>query len=476
MKSVKMIVVLATVAAYGCQTAEMKPVSVRFVPWSEAAFLDDATRAQLTSSAADSSMSADWTPYDSSVPYHQVNLWGGQFKGGDVTLVSTPLEPGHYTFVSVDGETEPFVQGWVQVRNQGFGFLDTLRRWQHEIPQKKEWVAFQFEQEGGAKRCDNFEFAQWHKQIKALEKLERRIASAIKHEEAWQMKSWNRQQHFVNEAELLILPGESLFARPTTLSAFNEADIAQVMSGEHVSKAIQVTNYDDVRMQIDFLNRLHSDWRACRNVMTEETDRLEQRKRFMMITDHVYNHGKRFVYNESRLQSALSTIEFVDAEMKALREQQLAIAFAAEVAMPDAWTYVFDNIQHDIEDQQAYTQAKLDRVEMLSNNLDEGSPKRVALHRQMQRYTRQMVLFEDQESQVQQTRVAVHEARNTSEILHRQGDSVMLTAIGQSSLPFHVHRALESDSLMTVRLQASQSMFAPSPVARTASYVEPCDP
>ena len=74
---------------------------------------------------------------------------------------------------------------------------------------------------------------------------------------------------------------------------------------------------------------------GCRAVLSEEVDRLERRKRFYMITDHIHNHDRKFVENEMRIQQALNAIDQLGEQIADIRERRMALSFVNGLVAPD---------------------------------------------------------------------------------------------------------------------------------------------
>ena len=94
-----------------------------------------------------------------------------------------------------------------------------------------------------------------------------------------------------------------------------------------VTKVLLTADYVTSREKLHRVTDLVDDLVYSRNVLVEEVDRLDRRKRFYTITNHLYNHDARFVENEQHLQEAHRLIRKIDNYRDKQRRRAHALAF-----------------------------------------------------------------------------------------------------------------------------------------------------
>jgi hypothetical protein len=112
----------------------------------------------------------------------------------------------------------------------------------------------------------------------------------------------------------------------------------------------------------------------------------------------------------------------------------------------------------------------------LVGEADENGPRRIALERERQRVIRNIEEIDHQFDILAEARSVLDHMKDTTFVIHRQGDSRLITAtFVEPDAPFHIRDAIERQCLMTVRLQSTDTQFDPNagPRARTASWDEP---
>jgi len=105
----------------------------------------------------------------------------------------------------------------------------------------------------------------------------------------------------------------------------------------------------------------------------------------------------------------------------------------------------------------------MNQINRMFNDAPEDSDKRVILERHRQEVMHEMETLESQVAMVAQSRIALGEMNNSTEVIHRQGDWRLMTAsLVDTDIPFTVRRSIEAESLMTFRLEPSKTLFVPS--------------
>ncbi len=486
----------ACVLLVGCHQ-EQTQVAVRFAmppgleryaqtPTIEAEYAD-ANGAQ-DASAWDDEPTASTVDYDAvnydAVNYDEVNalahadryhvtMWGAEYTGQPVTYNDLPLTPGNYTFAMWEQEPATSVQGHMQVNVPKNSLLGVYQNWKSRMPALRQQLAFAAELTDQADR-DPEGFRSLQRQLSALDKLERRLDWAI----WWEQRQWKQTepqvQDFLNNAVVLVLPGDEGALTPQTRPAFCAADIETVRGGEAITKVLLVSDYDDVQAKAQVVDRLCRDLTSCKYVLREEIRRFEQRKRFLHVTDHVYRNDEAFVTNELQLQAALSAVDEINQQLTDLTTRRAALALAASFTAPDESFASLDTRHRDLLQEQAYLQAEKSRVDLLFEQAGETNLKRVDYDAARERYARALENVEEQMSWLSETRLALSQLRDSGAVLHRAGSSRVLAAsVLSSDVPTVLRRVLESDAVMTVRLESEDNLFRPTnnaDVAQTASY------
>ncbi len=389
-------------------------------------------------------------------------LWGSGYDGFDVTHRTAPLAPGAYTFAYLDPDYTTAIQGWVHVNDTGDDMIHFLKKWLDRIPEQKQWIAYDLELQGKLDNNDAGVFKSFAKQLRAFDRLERQLTKAIMHETREQHKSLIQNNEFLNSAEVLILPGGNGFFHPTTRAAFTKNDVTRVRSGETMSKMLLVADYDSAQWKLQRINHIRNELIRCKNVLMSEVDRLERRKRLLALTDHLFNHDRKFVDNEMRLQQTLASIDSVNEQLIDLRQRRTAMAFISEMVAPDRNFRPLDEEQRDLMKERVVLETLKNQINLLFNEVQPKSGRRVVLERKRQDVIRAMEGIDNQLNRLAEARVALRTLRRTSDVIHRQGERRMMTAsFVDQRIPFHVREALEREALMTVRLQSTQSMFVP---------------
>ncbi len=488
MSSVLVGVMLAVV---GCASPPTDPtaVSVRFAPVPDFMPFDDGSPTfRTTSDASGESFDSEYIATSSASDLTEaftVTLWGGDYEGHDVSLVDAPLRPGNYTFGFWDHERDMAMKGWVEVNFAGTQLVDTLRQWKSRIPQQKQWLAYDFEVKGKLDTADSVVFKSFARQLRAFDKLEREMDSAIAVE--MQLQEQRRRQYgqMLNESVVLMLPTGSGIFHPTTEPVFAPEDVADVQTGEAVTKFMLVADAQGTQKKLRLVNRVCRSMQGCRAVLVEEVDRLERLKRYLVTTDHIYNHNRKFVENEMRIQQALNSIDQLNEEIGDMRERRLALSFTNGLVSPDRFLEPITTERRDIDEERTVLSTRQTRLDMMFDATAEDSPRRIAFQRQRLRVSRAIEDIDRYAVSLGEAQVALTSMRESTRVIHRQGDLRLLAAaFVDPSVPSRIREAIEHDAAMIVRLEASptraEPLHAVQASMRTASYTvdtsDPCDP
>lgn len=396
-------------------------------------------------------------------PVHHVALWGNGYDGSDVTHAAAELPPGDYTFAFFDPQNRAAMQGWLEVNHDQGDLVELLRRWKSDIAQYKKNLAFTFQAHGHLTSADNEAFTEFRADIKSFERMEWRIELLIRHE--LQRRRWNPegQNELVRDSQLLLLPGQDDFFHPTTKPAFSDGDLSQVRSGNAVTKLVVAVDFADAEWRLRQVNQIYADLKRCRGVFAEEVDRLQRRKQYYTITEHLYRHDRKFVENEAQMALAGGYMDRIDDQLSELRQHRLALAYLTQLASPQYVEQLFDDERDELMREHAVLGTRLHRFDLLCAEADETSSKRVGLERERQKTDRELGLVANRLEELADARLALAELRDSAEILHRQNDGQLLAASTlDAKLSFPLREAIERQALMTVRLQTAPNLFAPS--------------
>lgn len=423
-----------------------------------------------------------------------VTLWGGEFDGQDVTFQDAPLSTGNYTFGFWDHDRDAAIKGWVQVGFAGETFVDTMQRWRDRIPEQKHWLAYDFELQGKLADADLALFKDFAKQLRAFDKLDRKLGELMAHEQQLAAKNNRERNHLLRESVVLMLPTGSAVFHPTTQPVFSPAELASVQSGQStvmpanagiqnarsVSKFLLVANARDAKEKLSMINDLSGSLVGCRAVLREEIDRLERRKRHLITTDHIYDHDRKFVENEMRIQQTLHAIDQLNEQVTEIRERRLALALVTGLVSPDRFFDPLDTEQRDLMDEKVVLDSQKRRYDLLLEETDEDSPRRVVLQRRRQQIIRAINDIDRYTNSLQESRLALQKLRDNSRVIHRQGDLRLLAAgTLTDDVPSRLRDAIEENSVMTVRIESSPVTGFPcvnKPGARTVSFAPPVSP
>jgi hypothetical protein len=403
-----------------------------------------------------------------------VSLWGGQYKGQVVTYRDLDLTPGDYTFALWEQDPQTSVQGNLHVNHPNSALLDVLQHWQSQVPELKRRLAYHAELHGEA-NVDPEAFKGFKRQLSALDKLSKKINRAVWWEREWKKRNAPEFEQFVNDAVVLLLPGDEREIDPRTQPAFCASDIEGVRTGNPLTKVLVVADYETVKWKTQMVDELSRDLIACKSVLWEEVNRAERRKRILDITDHLYKHDRAFVQNEWQLQAALASIGMINDQLEDLSERRVALSYGTALTAPDEPFTSLDNEQRDLEQERVVLSAEQARLDQMWANAGPETPKRVDLEAARQRYARAVEAIDRRLSLLSDDRMALNNLRDATQVLHRQSDARVLAAsIVTDSVPSRVRQAITREALMTVRLQSQDNLFAPKGTnyksIKTASY------
>jgi hypothetical protein len=390
-----------------------------------------------------------------------VTMWGGPYDGEDVTYSDLDLAPGDYTFAVWEQDPQSTVQGNLTVNPPSTALLDVLQKWQARIPELKQQLAFDAEIKGKA-NTDAQSFSAFKRQLSALERLGDQIDRAVWWQEKWNKRHAPEYEHFVDQAVLLVLPGDERQLDPRTRPAFCASDVENVRDGSPLTKVLYVADYDSAQWKARMIDGFWRELIACKNVHWEEVNRYERRKRILDITDHLYKHDAEFVRNEQQLQTALNTIAMIDQQLADLSDRRVTLALAHALTASHEPFASFDTEFRDLEQERTMLTAEKERLDAMYEKAGAETPKRVDLAAARQRYVRALAQVEQRFAAVKQNQIVVATLRENSEVLHRNSDArVLASTIVTDSVPFNVRQAITRESVLTLRLQSQENLFAP---------------
>jgi hypothetical protein len=398
---------------------------------------------------------------ESNTPAHVV-LWGGNFRGSDVTYYPTPLTAGPYMFGMFDPNNGAAYQGWIGVNNGGDDVLSALNEWRTTVREQQSWLAFAYKMEGKFESGNPKWFDQYHKDLKSLRNLEKKVQGAIIGEMQWQKQQRQEWNEVLTDAQILLMPGQGGFFSPSTKPAFTEEDLADIEDGTAVTKVVLLGNFERSMEKLNWVMDLQDEMWGMRNVFQQESQRLENRRHWLQLTDHLYHHGDKFVRNEAQLQECRALIAKIDRQIDDYRRYCHALLFTTGLFAPDETFDAFDRQEAALRRDRVVWQEWQNQLNSQFNELRPDSPRRVYLERQRQDVIAQIEKLDYQIEQIDETRLAVSTLRENTEVIHRHGPAQVLAAtLMGNQIPAMFANAVEQESLMTIRLQAADELFTP---------------
>lgn len=386
--------------------------------------------------------------------FHAV-LWGGKFTGQDVTHESTPLSPGQYMFGMYDENNGTAYQGWINVNNGGDDYLDLLREWRDTVHAQKNWLGYDTKLTGKFASTDPAHFSWFKKQVKNIKRLENRINNAIEAEKRDRVRMAQKYGKLFEHTDVLLTPSAFDFSHPSTMPAFVTDELDRVRDGYPVTKIITVADYEISVNRLKHVNDLRNDLERNRAVFEEEIKRLQRRKNYYAITDHLYKHDKAFVENERQLQDAVAMINKIDGQLDEHRERVYALAFVTGMFAPDVAREIFDDEAQKLQRDRVVLQERKRQIDLRFDRLAEDSTRRIDVERDRQVIASAIDNVDKRLNETSNARVALNALYDSCGVIHRQGTARVLTAsIVDGSLPAYVVDALERNALMTIRLQS----------------------
>ncbi len=463
----------ATVICAGCASqkkcapCEPVKVSVRFFapsPEENYAAAHGQTQGRLVSSNPGS------PGFAGSGMEHAV-LWGGGFNGNDVSYGSAPLAAGPYMFAFFHPDNGAAYQGWIAVNNGGDDLASAMAEWRDTVHAEQEWLAFENKLDGKFSSRDPNDFACFTRELKTLKNLEAKIAKAAENQAREQYEEAQQRVALLNGTDVLLMPGEPTMLTPATRPAFDEDELELARSGEAVTKVVFAGDYARTMEKLRRVTEMQGDLKRSRAVFSEQVRRYENRGHYYRLTDHIYNHGDKFVTNEQRLQNVHGQIARIDQQLADNGRRVHALLFVAGLFDADEAFKAFDQQQAALERERAVLDAQKCRLDRMFDDLDEMSERRIAVERQRQNLLAEIDHIADQQRDIEQSRVAVAELRDSTNVIHRQGPAcVLATSLVGTDLPAKVVDAVSRESLMTVRLQAVETGSAPYGAVTNAAH------
>lgn len=392
---------------------------------------------------------------------HHSVVWGGPFTGQDMTHASVPLPPGSYTFAMFNNDDAAAYQGWIDVRQGDESIISFLKEWRDSVSEQAHWVGYENRIRGNMESTDDEPFKQFLKELRKIEKLEQRIDRKVRAE----IRKAEREHHYpdtpVVDADVLLTPGTMDYFRSATQPAYSYAELAAIREGTPVTKMLFVADSEKSKEKLNHVNDLYLMLKGRRAVLDEELKRLRHRKRYFALTDHIKHHDGAFVQNESRLQHVAGLLYRLDRRLAKLQDLRDALRFTYALSSPTENYDMFDTELMDLRGQLAVLQQKKHQVDLQFDSTPEESNRRISLERRRQEYLAAIDGIERQMYRLQDTKVAIANLRESTNIIHRENSARVLATVLPQDMPAHLSEALNREALMTIRLQASDSMFAP---------------
>lgn len=402
---------------------------------------------------------------------HHVVLWGGPFQAGNVTYGVASLPPGPYTFAFFERDQGDVMQGWLDVHSAGNDVLDVLNKWKSGIQAQEQRLAYDFDINERMAAGNPLALESFRKQLRAIKQLKQGIKEAIAAELQADTARERRSRDFLRQADILMLPGGDEFFHQTTQPAISKDDLETVRAGGVVTKIILVADHQDAIWKLRRVNQLYGDLLRYRQVLNEEIDRLRRRKGLFLLTDHLHDNDRKFLQNEVRLQRTLGSIDGLSEQMADLRVRRIGLAFITGLFAADGAFGALDQEDRDLSRELAVLEAELRRFDLLADEADESSVKRVAFEHSRQRTAAAIETINRQVEQLSQARTALASMIEATRVIHRQGDMRLLTTtFVDVDLPLAVREAVERESMMTVRLEVGENVFVPTRTTVTSAH------
>lgn len=392
-----------------------------------------------------------------------VVLWGGDYYGEEVTHRPARLAAGPYMFGWFDPDSGSAYQGWMAVNNGGDDVLSTLNEWKQSVQEQQEWLGYEYKLDGKFECRDHRHFNQYTREIKNLRNLETKIQQTIAWEAQWRkQRQWEWNQ-VLSGAEVLLMPGQSNFFTPTTKPTFQEEELSTLREGEAVTKIVLVGNFERSFEKLNRVLDLQEDLYRTRAIFAEEAQRLENRRNWYRVTDHLYHHDKAFVENEKRFQEARGMLAKIDRQLEDYRRHCHALLFVTGLFAPDETFDAFQRQQSALERERIVLNEQKRQLDWRYDQCSPISNKRLWIERQRQNVLAEIDKIDGQIEKIDETRVAVNRLRENTDVIHRHGPAQVLAAsfIGED-IPAMFVSAIERESLLTVRLQSADDMYTPT--------------
>jgi len=260
----------------------------------------------------------------------------------------------------------------------------------------------------------------------------------------------------VSYAEVLMMPPSTDFLQPFTRPTFTQEELSLVRSGDAVTKVVLAADYGKAMERLRQVSNLRDELGRTRSVLSEEVRRLENRRHYYRLTNHLYNHDRKFVENEKRLQDTLGKIAQVDQQTAEHRRHCHALMYVAGLFTPGKSFDLFDQEVHALQRDRAVFEEENRQVQQRFAQCGETSHKRIDLERDRQNVLAAIETIDTQIAQIGEARIALAKLRESSGVIHREGPARIMTAsIIDGAVPMYLADAIERESLLTVRLQAA---------------------
>ncbi len=470
------VAIVAAAGMAGCAAADRQnpwdassaTVFVRFAATQPQCALSDSGEAQqklaLVSSEPPGGMDADLEPlppFQEECPARHTFLWGGPFTGQEVTYASVPLAPGNYSFGFFDHDAGKAYQGSIDVQYGDDGVFESLMEWRDTLQEQRNLLGFNHKIRGRFASSDDKHFKKFVKELRTIEHLEQKIDKQVKRElRKEQAQQEHRMAHLIG-ADILMMPGKSDFVRCSTQPTFTKSELESIQEGHAMTKAIFVADSKRTEEKLRRVNELWGVLDRRREVLRAELNRLRNMKRFLRITDHIYHHGNRHVANERRLQRVAGMLNRLDQRLADQRKYRYALLFAQAFFAEDESRQAFH--AEEAKDRRKLTvlHEELKGIDARYEVASEGGWRRVALERDRQRCAAAIEDVERWIDRIGDFEEALRNLKDSTSIIHREGSTCVFAMVIDPSKASHLVDAEVRGSLMTIRLQATDSLYVP---------------
>jgi len=160
---------------------------------------------------------------------------------------------------------------------------------------------------------------------------------------------------------------------------------------------------------------------------------------------------------------AYTAIDRLNEQMAQLSQRRMGLAFVNELFSQDgSWRWL-NQEQQALTRERTVLETQKRQLDLMFEQTAEPSSQRVVFEKNRQEVIGAIAKIDEQIEQLGDARLALSNLKDQSEVIHRQGDTRLLTAsLVNSSVPFPVRQAVEKEAFMSVRIEESDNFYAPS--------------